>query len=220
MLPSGDQLRIREEEMLRFEIRRELAGAEKKAASKPTSWWGFLNSTFGVWLLTSVVVGGASFSYRLFSTAIDRSRQNSDAIQRLDTEIAGRLQEWYQLGDLAAVRNAFDNARFVEYYQLLVTAPERQKSENEIPGVFTEYGQRSLMSLLAELHVRVSDAERSDIARVSQALVAWRTKSADETSFTNKRSQLGQLFILSRWIGTNTIVQGSSGLNDSGRRSR
>ena len=61
VLTPEERARIRQEEVLRAEIRKELAPASPPPSPQGWQekwWWKILNSTFGIWLLSSVVVAG------------------------------------------------------------------------------------------------------------------------------------------------------------------
>lgn len=62
MLTESEIQKIRAEEALRHEIRTELAKATETA--KPGStFWKFLNSMLGLWLLSAIFISGAGGAF-------------------------------------------------------------------------------------------------------------------------------------------------------------
>ncbi|WP_298426960.1 hypothetical protein [uncultured Kordia sp.] len=56
--------------------------------------WRFVNTSFGIWLLSSVMVGFFTFSYAKLSESISSRKNKKKQILMLDQEIEGRI---YQL---------------------------------------------------------------------------------------------------------------------------
>ncbi|UII20846.1 hypothetical protein [Fulvivirga ligni] len=59
MLNQSDKERIKAEEIFRNEVRKELEQGKKNS-----KFWVFLNSSFGIFILSSVLIGGLSFGYK------------------------------------------------------------------------------------------------------------------------------------------------------------
>jgi hypothetical protein len=55
--------------------------------------WVFLNSSFGLWLLSAVFVTGAGAAYTSCKTSYDESTKNAETIDRLDFEIGYRFSQ-------------------------------------------------------------------------------------------------------------------------------
>ena len=100
MLTEEERQRIRLEEQYRLEIRRQI----EQEKPKSSRLWTFLNSTFGLWLLSAVVITWASTLYtqslnrrieaqKAQDTAKAEATKNKDLVERLDLEIGYRLSQ-------------------------------------------------------------------------------------------------------------------------------
>jgi hypothetical protein len=83
MISEKDKRRITEEEVFRLEVRESLA-QDKLPKGKDSVLWTFLNSAFGLWVLSTTVIGCFGWVYAQWQA----SRENSALIDRLDIEIA------------------------------------------------------------------------------------------------------------------------------------
>ena len=112
--------------------------------------WGFLNSNLVVWFLGSLVATGIV----IFIDSRDQRKAAAEIEQKLDTEIAARLYRARGYlrkmeGSKATVLNVADVLRG--------TGPVHDQPYPM--GVFSEYGARTLESLLWELATTVGDEE-------------------------------------------------------------
>jgi hypothetical protein len=168
MLSNDEKLRIQLEETYRREVRDIQESQHRGGWSKFSP---FLNSNFGIWLLSSCVLGLLSLGFTMWEKSRDERRRQLDelhvreeAVRRLDAEIASRLSYvnvvWStQLGSdsaptvgRAAALLALDRPNLVEYPM----------------SVFPDFSTRTLRSLIWELKTVVPDSERTDIE------AAWR----------------------------------------------
>jgi len=76
--------RIKEDEQLRYNVRRELM-------AKGSTVWKYLNSGFVLWLLSSVVVGGIAFLYSRYTSESERRRAADHRSQEIRSELGQRL---------------------------------------------------------------------------------------------------------------------------------
>lgn len=89
MLTDDEKLRIRAEELFRLEVRRDMAdpAREKKGVM------AFLNSPFGIYLLSTVVVGIISFLYTQHRQISEKEKLREDNASSLQAEIGFRLRQ-------------------------------------------------------------------------------------------------------------------------------
>src|SRR5579883_2392325 len=87
MLNDTEKERIRLEEFYRNEIR------ESISASKGSPLWTFLNSTFGVWLLSALFVSGIGAAYTKYQEKSADRRRTQEATERLDLELGYRFSQ-------------------------------------------------------------------------------------------------------------------------------
>jgi hypothetical protein len=86
-ITANRQAEIRLEEIYRQEIR---ASLESDTASR-SYLWRFLNSTFGIWLLSAIFISAAGAVYTAWRQASAAEQSRQARIERLDTEISYRL---------------------------------------------------------------------------------------------------------------------------------
>ncbi len=101
MLTDNDRERIRAEEAFRHALRQEIsqsgpAPAKKEPEPPPTLWHKFMafaNTSFGIWALSTVAIGGISTGYQLVAHHFEMVRQDEARAHRLQSEIANRFDQ-------------------------------------------------------------------------------------------------------------------------------
>lgn len=156
MLTDADRERLRQEEIFRAEVRSSL----NRPLSLGHRSWYLLNSAFGLWVLSSVVLAFVTWSYSHWRASSTEESNRRALIRRIDSEIAGRLRN----GE-ALVRTASTNEQL---YIALVAINGGARHINFDFGVFPEFQGRSLQSLLYELQ----SAEKSGATGLGPALEA------------------------------------------------
>lgn len=147
MLTETEKKRIREEEIYRIEVTKELV-ENKPPPSRCKALIGFLNSALGIWLLSTVAVGFISWGYARIQDSNIRARANEETVSKLDVEIANRIR---------AFRRATADAKKKPE---LVTAIRNLDASTP---VFVEYDGRSLYSLMWELSRKVPKDEAEKV---------------------------------------------------------
>ena len=162
MLTDSDKARILEEETYRREVR--LALTDSRGA-RWQKFWSIVNSAVFIWLLSSVVLGTASFLYNRREKADAIEDENRRTAKKLDAEITNRLLYFDQLLVMQRMTLQSDSSTQGDYdlSKLLVTALERPSAADYPVNVFPEYLNRSLRSLLWELIEVVPDQDKNDI---------------------------------------------------------
>ena len=154
MLSEKERSKIRLEEAYRQEYLR---------ASEPRSnkFLGFLNSNFGLFVLSTIFISAFSWGYSQLSEWRRENANRAATEQHLRLEIAQRLRVIRKLGtrfpysDLNIIRTATYGYRVGSVQvpsHMLIYSP-----------IFEEYGPRSLESLLWELESMVAEPEKSQI---------------------------------------------------------
>lgn len=155
------------------EIRSQLE-QQKKVSSYKQNLWLFLNSTFGLWFLSTITVGFITWSYTQWQLSQSKFSEKIERIRKIDTEIAHRLDYFYS--DLKNTRTISDYYRAVSY--LGKTAPL---------VVYLEFEQRSLSSLLLELSYLVPKDKMNDLK--SMVKMVNRLASLGDHNSNNKENQ-------------------------------
>ena len=102
MLTDNQKKLIREEEIFRCEVRTELEKRDA-ATSMTGSLWGFVNSAFGLWLLSSVMLGSLGFLYGYVQDTRHTRRDAQERLSRLRFEITAH--GWEFLGSLESAHD-------------------------------------------------------------------------------------------------------------------
>lgn len=214
MLTDEQRRAIRLEEAYRAEVRDELSARRPKGVI--AHFWRFLNANVVVWFLGSVVATGIV----IFVDGRDQRRAAEELQQKLDTEIAvrvyrvrGYLEKMEHGG--ATVLNVADLLRDIG-----------PVSDQPYPmGVFSEFGGRSLESLLWELAKTLEGRERAKILAAMNAAGTLRDIEAEiETPMAGEPElkcrfilriyeELDGAFGLDRWkiSRTEPVVSDASG---------
>ena len=208
MLSRRDKQRIHSEEIYRNEIRQQLDKKEKPSAK--TKLWTFLNSTFGLWLLSTVAVGFITWSYTEWTKNKTEKSGKAELIRKLDSEITGRISF------LEASLNKNDIVLGV-FFDSLYKFFNRNKDSNE-DTVFEEFNNRNMRSLLIELSQIVPESEKPEIYKAIEGvdkIVPYRTPIAKDNEkgdqplspdrrieLENVKRIIAQHFKISRWETT------------------
>jgi len=160
VMTDEDKNKIREEEIFRAEVQKTLVSA------RPNKVIVFLNTSLGIWLLSTLVIGLFGWGYSRFQS----SRQNEEQIIKLDREILARIESTqYRISNLGV---PLPSNIYPANELLAPPTPERI--------VQTEFANRNFRSLLYELQSRVPVSEQEPI------LIAITSLQSIETEFLNK----------------------------------
>lgn len=119
--------------------------------------WIFLNSKLGLWLLSSIVLSGLTFSYSIVENMFHNNNARNEEIRKIDLELQNRL---YVFGR-ALTRNQ-DKEMRKKIADIVGSLASPDKSNYPI-YVFEEYKNRTTQSLIWELHSLVEDSEKKKI---------------------------------------------------------
>jgi hypothetical protein len=146
--------RIRQEEIFRQEIRTEL---EKKGVSGK-GLWKFVNSAFGLWLLSSVVIAGFTFLYSAWDKNEQEKRSQRSERRRIETEVQARINQ---------ARNLQSGASNEQFWVALLLLQQPMHHEFSI-ATMPEYEKSSLLALLYRLQDLVPQASRQKLSSAQQ----------------------------------------------------
>ncbi len=127
---------------------------EQRASKKPKSRvWSFLNSAFGLFLLSSVLLGSLSFAYGQFGRYLERRR----TADKLELEIGLRFKELKKLTEDS------DANRYSQVVNIgRVNEGDTSKFYLRKP-VFSEFERKRTSSLLWQLSLVVHGGERQQV---------------------------------------------------------
>lgn len=128
----------------------------------------FLNSGFGLWFLSSVVLSGLTFGYGILASYLTVEKERSEKIRRLDVEIRSRtgqlealmlgIQDHPDIERAAGLRRALTNLLRPPTSAIAPTT-----DEFAICSAFPEFKERTLLSLLIELMYTVPESKQSEV---------------------------------------------------------
>jgi hypothetical protein len=147
--------------------------ADKTPKTPAGKVWMFLNSSFGLWVLSSVVLAWITKAYSTRQAAKIESLKRAESAKRLDTEIAYRVA-------MALDGNRINEARLDTspttpqgIYQVAYNYLENffiQGTENNRDfSVFPEFKERTFRALILELMTLVEAQEVPDLKEALEA---------------------------------------------------
>ena len=129
------------------------------AAPPKEAWtaWKVLNSSFGIFLLSSVFLSSLTFAFTSWREAAAKAEKSAESIKRLDLEITSRLTQLEPLNVATFTYSSLLTARAATTGESLPDILDR------FYVVFPEYRDRSALSLLWELRSLVPPEETQDV---------------------------------------------------------
>ena len=187
-LSQEDRNRIQAEELFRAEVQRALA-TDQAGPTRGQRVIRFLNTGLGVWLLSTVVVGGASFGYATLTSRLQTVSMREAAAERLSAELYLRLYQWGKILSRAETKRAVDATpetfRFV--YDAFISAPAHaDRLLPRIPGsdgtpivsACPEYNGLGLPMIIYLLAQTTDDKQAAEYcSEVFEFLITWNPQS-------------------------------------------
>ena len=144
-MTEHEKKQIEEEENYRFEVRKSI---EKRSKDDPSSkLWVFLNSSFGLWLFSTVVVGFVVNFYTRYQDNVAERNKKMELTRKLNVEISSRLQNMFTLLQ-DKVDGSVENAGRLRYRLTTSFLPPSANSGQDEWNVYPDYKDLSLESLL------------------------------------------------------------------------
>lgn len=127
--------------------------------------WIFLNSNFGLFVLSSIVVSFMGWAYTEFSQSIEQRELTMESVAKLTTEVSYRIQmiDSYFESE-CMVEDNLDEQTFNEIRQIYRAAPEYQ-------SIFPENREKDLHMLLWELAALQGDEKRLDFQEAFNSML-------------------------------------------------
>lgn len=126
MLSDDERARIHAEEIFRHEVRNGLKKDERQTVRRGA--WGFLNSTFGLWFLSTCVVGAISFLYTNHAESVrkEEAAAKESHQQRIDAANRNATMVTTLLPHLSSEDQ--------KKQQLAIAVAKYLKLQGELPG--------------------------------------------------------------------------------------
>jgi hypothetical protein len=137
--------RIRSEEIYREQVRQSL----QPPPAVRSRIMGFLNSSFGIFCLSSIIVAGFTTIYTRYTEGRQARSANEELVRKLDAEIS------YRISELRLLRTNIFPFDDLHTARAAVTGRTRSIADVGVLGnfdpIFPEFGGRSLYALLWQL---------------------------------------------------------------------
>src|ERR1700722_3831040 len=176
-LTDAQQAEIRAEEIYRSQVRQELDAKPDETTSR---LWTALNSSFVLWLLSSVVLSGIAACYTGWQNRHAKIKENRELIEKLDTEISNRIYE--ALSATVSYEGSIRNDKFWQpqsYYSLMLNYLNNNFDPATGPDFsifreFTPCGFRCLVTMLYDA-LLVNPANKEKVMEFKEVLVIYET---------------------------------------------
>jgi hypothetical protein len=207
-LTDADKARIRNEELFRSEVRKEL-NPPPVAKTRRERLWEFANSAFGLALLFTVVLGGSAKWYTDHQNKIEEAAKKREAevleerrikelYDRLMLEISFRysvtMSKLKDADTKYAERDTSDSQNAVAR----ALAPLALPTSETFPPLFQEFKSYSGLALIAELRRHGGAGEKKELDRI----LVRTTGLIYETTGENKRTNRSPRSVASLLIHT------------------
>ncbi len=208
MLDDGRKIEIEEEEAFRLEVSRKLCTGNTR--SKGSQIWAVLNSSFVLWLLSSVIVSGITATYAIYQQRQKDASRVEETRRKLDTEILSRIDQALAGLKITAhevssmdygAREIYENVFNVLDNSYLASKPENSRDLSVIP----EFRTRTFRSLVWELRSVVEQSEASELDAVLSVyeeladLASVDSPGAPNVAIEKSQGLLKRCVEVSRW---------------------
>jgi hypothetical protein len=195
MLAEDERNHIRDEEIFRREVRRQLE-AEKPTQSRRSRVWKIVNSTFVIWLLSSVVLGLLGWGYSSYQARHIEQTQRTEIRRKLIAELTNRTTEASLAISTIRVKidhRAPDSPNFIVSRVLGILDGQDITSKSPISAIYPEYQNRSFISLITELEGLVTGDEKITVHNAADPLIEIKTYSIHAQEFGATEAQNKEL---------------------------
>jgi hypothetical protein len=160
--------RIREREFYKAKYKKEFSTEKKPKGLLP-----FLNTNFGLFLLSTVFIGCFSWGFNAWTNHVRDDREAQKSRQKLGLELMNRLQYIEEM----KTTFPYDERRTIEtaLYGFNAQANVNPSWIRHYGAVFPEYEQRSLVSLVWELETLSDSKKRQQLKAAREPIEKIRT---------------------------------------------
>jgi hypothetical protein len=186
MLLEEEKERIRAEELFRHEIRREIESKSSKH-SRGKRLWLLLNTSFALWFLSSVVLGGLTAAIASYQKYHSEWSRKAETQRRLNTEISNRISEALDANHLYQQRINSGQVNEPSAESVYMNVLDYLDNHVTYDGksydfsIYPEYQQRKFRSLIFELSL-VADRPMLPALRDADANYTKLTDLADQAT--------------------------------------
>jgi hypothetical protein len=182
MLSPDSETLIREEETVRFTVRKQLEDGQRRGI------WKTLNEPFSLWVLSTLIVGALTFSYTRIQSYVKEQKDRQNIIERLDRQVGFRLHFALKLrkqpSNFGQTPAELENA--ISARAVLNTLLH----DSETTRIYPDFKDRSTASLLWE-EFDLTKTPKNTYPRGARAgdlveTLLEKEQQIDDTDFTSK----------------------------------
>lgn len=220
MLTDQEVARLRTEEVVRDEIRADLE--RQRPRSLPRRFVKALNSSLGIWMLSTCVVGLGTWMYAGWQTDREASQRRQARIALLDAQVAARLRSVEHLmGDPRRGLGALHLVAVVQQLSAFTVPASREESGNQQSQADSPKRSWTLPELIWELQGLTPGEAAAELTRAAviaedlqlvalNAFQGYMRSSAEwvdqrdprmAVDLLEVRRSVGELLKVSRWSG-------------------
>lgn len=158
MLSEEEKVKIKEEEIFRIEVKNSLENPPKKNKAST-----LINSAFGIWFLSTIVIGLFTFFFNEYNINQKESKERNTKIKQLDLEIESRISQfWVHLYPVVNHEDttlplkqgvSFDTVKV--FWEVFKNSPS--SNPKLAYSIFKDYESRTTISLMVELSRLLKD---------------------------------------------------------------
>jgi len=163
--------------------------------------WSFLNSNFGLWLLSSVMVGLITFGYTKLNDHLAEKRLKERQVVKLDIEIEGRFYQLLEKIKRNSESLNIDTTNNPVVKNMLFEFKGNPTGENErFYSIYPEFQNRSIVSLIIELSsISENKKDVEKMKEVSKCIFANKFIPLNIENTNDIIDTIDDKLILNRW---------------------
>jgi len=170
MITEEDKIRIKNEEIFRAEIRESLDKTDSKSFWKKV--WYLFNSPFGLWILSTVVVGLVAYFYNDMKLKSEISSNNAATMHKLSTETSHRLYKFrLSLSEQSPTSLDYQDTELAYMIDGTLIIDGTLSPEQPI-YVFPEFKDRTMHSLLYEMERLTKDKKQASSIKQARSILS------------------------------------------------
>jgi len=121
VLTEEEKAKIKDEETFRFEVRQQLEAKGGATKSRKERAWSALNSSFVLWILSSVVLSSLTAGYTVYKNWHAKAEEKIKLENKLDTEISYHIYQ--SLSRLKSDEDRLNKGIFINPQVITVIPP-------------------------------------------------------------------------------------------------
>lgn len=165
--------------------------------------WKFFNTSLGVWVLSTLLVGGATYVYTNYRLYREAQAARAERLARLNLEVEGRLSQFLSNVADEAISSDPDvhdvtmkpETKLSEDWTELTRPPRRN---TKIFGIYPEFADTPTVGLIAEIQ-RLEPTERRESLRMAAVTLTGNPFAANPIAFTPTWKKLADRVQLPEW---------------------